>query len=103
HAFAHPLLLPVCPTRRSSDLAWFHPIRLKFWKRPWLNLRNHRKLVVIDDRIGFTGGINITDEQDETLCNTAYRDLHVRVEGRVRSEEHTSELQSRENLVCRLL
>ena len=67
----------------GGEVAWFHPIRLRFWKRPWLNLRNHRKLVVIDDRIGFTGGINITDEQDETLCDTAYRDLHVRVEGRV--------------------
>lgn len=67
----------------GGEVAWFHPIRLKFWKRPWLNLRNHRKVVVIDDRIGFTGGINITDEQDETLCGTAYRDLHVRLEGRI--------------------
>src|SRR5690606_41919289 len=30
-------------------------------------------------------------------------DLSEPVEARVRSEEHTSELQSRENLVCRLL
>lgn len=67
----------------GGEVAWFHPIRLRFWKRPWLNLRNHRKVVVIDDRIGFTGGINITDEQDETLCTAAYRDLHVRLEGRV--------------------
>ena len=67
----------------GGEVAWFHPIRLWFWKRPWLNLRNHRKVVVIDDRIAFTGGINITDEQDETLCTTAYRDLHVRLEGRV--------------------
>src|SRR5690606_40370852 len=29
--------------------------------------------------------------------------LHVEVDAAVRSEEHTSELQSRENLVCRLL
>src|SRR5690606_3715345 len=30
-------------------------------------------------------------------------DLDQRVDGRARSEEHTSELQSRENIVCRLL
>src|SRR5690606_40470228 len=29
--------------------------------------------------------------------------LHAAVDGKPRSEEHTSELQSRENLVCRLL
>src|SRR5690606_41360751 len=31
------------------------------------------------------------------------RDVEVEVSGLLRSEEHTSELQSRENLVCRLL
>src|SRR3712207_8445418 len=31
------------------------------------------------------------------------RDLRVHVGGRARSEEHTSELQSRQYLVCRLL
>jgi cardiolipin synthase len=55
-----------------------------FWKRPWLNLRTHRKIVVIDGRIGFTGGINITDEEDERLRpDDAYRDLHLRLEGDV--------------------
>src|SRR5690606_41986712 len=34
------------------------------------------------------------------LARSVVRDLRVR---RLRSEEHTSELQSRENLVCRLL
>src|SRR5690606_41229169 len=29
--------------------------------------------------------------------------IHLRMRARVRSEEHTSEIQSRENLVCRLL
>lgn len=77
-SFLQPLL------DAGGEVAWFHPMRLRwFWKRPWVNLRNHRKLVVIDDRIGFTGGINISDEQDEHLCGTAYRDLHIRLEGRV--------------------
>jgi len=68
----------------GGELAWFHPSRfLQVWKRPWLNLRSHRKIVVIDGRIGYTGGINITDEQDERLRADAYRDLHLRLEGNV--------------------
>lgn len=68
----------------GGELAWFHPSRLlQVWKRPWLNLRSHRKIVVIDGRIAYTGGINITDEEDERLRGDAYRDLHLRVEGNV--------------------
>ncbi|QNH10613.1 cardiolipin synthase [Xanthomonas sp. SI] len=70
----------------GGEAAWFHPTQLlrpfKF-KRPWVNLRTHRKIVVIDGRIGFTGGINVTDEENEALRPDAYRDLHVRCEGHV--------------------
>ncbi|MET3928275.1 phosphatidylserine/phosphatidylglycerophosphate/cardiolipin synthase-like enzyme [Lysobacter sp. OAE881] len=66
----------------GAEVAWFHPMKLQwFWKRPWLNLRTHRKIVVIDGEIGFTGGINITDEEDDRLREDAYRDLHLRLEG----------------------
>ena len=68
----------------GGEVGWFHPMRLHwFWKRPWVNLRCHRKIVVIDNSIGFTGGMNITDEQDERLRTDAYRDLHLRLEGDV--------------------
>jgi cardiolipin synthase len=68
----------------GGELAWFHPSQvLQVWKRPWVNLRSHRKIVVIDNRIAYTGGINITDEEDEGLREDAYRDLHLRVEGDV--------------------
>lgn len=74
----------------GGELAWFHPMRLgrfwQIWKRPWLNLRTHRKIVLIDGRIGYTGGINITDEQDERLREDAYRDVHLRMEGNVLRE-----------------
>lgn len=66
----------------GGQIAWFHPTRVwKFWARPWVNLRTHRKIVVIDDHIGYTGGINITDDENERLRDDAYRDLHVRMEG----------------------
>jgi len=68
----------------GGEVAWFHPMRLRwFWQRPWLNLRTHRKIVVIDDAIAYTGGINITDEEDERLRRDAYRDLHLRLTGEV--------------------
>jgi len=68
----------------GGEVAWFHPMRLRwFWKRPWLNMRSHRKIVVIDARVAYTGGINITDDQDERLREDAYRDLHLRLEGDV--------------------
>ncbi|MCA1714493.1 MAG: cardiolipin synthase [Gammaproteobacteria bacterium] len=69
----------------GGELAWFHPVRWgrfwQIWQRPWLNLRTHRKIVVIDGHIAFTGGMNITDEEDERLREDAYRDLHLRLEG----------------------
>ena len=77
-----------CPKRffaplldAGGELAWFHPMRLRIWKRPWLNLRSHRKIVVVDGRLGFAGGINITDEENERVRSDAYRDLHLRIEG----------------------
>jgi cardiolipin synthase A/B len=54
------------------------------WKTPFLNLRNHRKLMVIDGRIAFTGGINIGREN--VLSATPphpVRDIHFRFEGPV--------------------
>lgn len=66
----------------GAEIAWFHPTRFsRFLWRPWFNLRTHRKIVVIDSRIGYTGGMNITDDQNERVREDAYRDLHLRVEG----------------------
>ncbi|MBB1473266.1 cardiolipin synthase [Luteimonas sp. MC1782] len=68
----------------GGEVAWFHPMRLgQFWRRPWANLRTHRKIVVIDGRIAYTGGMNISDAQDERRGADAYRDLHLRLEGDV--------------------
>ena len=68
----------------GGEVEWFHPLRLRgLFKRPWLNLRTHRKIVVIDDAVAFTGGMNISDEQDERRGDNAYRDLHLRLEGDV--------------------
>ncbi len=49
-----------------------------------LNLRNHRKILVIDGALGFTGGMNIHPEYwQPEHPKAAYRDLHFRVRGPV--------------------
>ena len=52
---------------------------------PWLfQLRNHRKLLLIDGRIAYTGGINISDENERLTSvptNRRIHDLHARIEG----------------------
>lgn len=66
----------------GAQIAWFHPLRTaRLWRRPWLNLRTHRKIVVIDHSIGYTGGMNVTDDQDARIKADAYHDLHLRLEG----------------------
>jgi cardiolipin synthase len=68
-------------TAAGARVAWFHPNRWRLLKRPWLNLRSHRKLVVVDGLRAFTGGINITDDENEALRADAYRDLHLALSG----------------------
>ena len=49
---------------------------------PRLNYRNHRKIVVIDGRIGYTGGFNVGDEYLGHNKKFGYwRDTHLRIEG----------------------
>ncbi len=67
----------------GGEFAWFHPTRFQPFTRTWVNLRSHRKIVVVDGQVAFTGGINITDEEDERLRDDAYVDLHMRLEGEV--------------------
>ena len=32
------------------------------WRMPFLNMRNHKKLLIVDGKVGFTGGLNIGAE-----------------------------------------
>ena len=62
-------------------VALFHDTRIGRRLRPVTNYRTHRKIVVCDGRVGFTGGVNITDEEDARTRADAYHDVHLRVEG----------------------
>lgn len=47
-----------------------------------MNYRNHRKIVVIDGKIGYTGGVNIRDDHmGKHKKLKPWRDAHVRIEG----------------------
>ncbi len=49
-----------------------------------INWRNHRKLVIIDSKIGYIGGMNIADRYvDIAPDGRIWRDTHLRVEGPV--------------------
>ena len=64
----------------SVDIYEFDPIRF-----PWVNHlwpRDHRKIVVVDGNVAFTGGMNVADYY---IVGTeqvgAWRDMHCRIEG----------------------
>ncbi len=52
---------------------------------PWLtsrvNYRNHRKIVVVDGRVAYTGGINIAERYLKGTKLGKWRDLHLKIEG----------------------
>ncbi len=66
--------------REGITVARFLPAFLS----PWFNLRNHRKILVVDGVVGFTGGINIREEHvapDEKPRGT--HDTHFELRGPV--------------------
>jgi cardiolipin synthase len=55
------------------------PIRLLPWKKARLDLRNHRKIAVIDGRVGYTGSQNLVAAEHKE--GITYEDVMVRVTG----------------------
>ncbi|WP_292038683.1 cardiolipin synthase [Massilia sp. UBA6681] len=55
-----------------------------WWKLARLNNRTHRKLLVIDGEVGFTGGVGIADQwRGNAQDKDHWRDTHFRIEGPV--------------------
>lgn len=46
-----------------------------------INWRNHRKLCVIDGKVGYVGGMNIADRYIKGVCYGVWRDTHIRLVG----------------------
>lgn len=58
-----------------------------------MNFRNHRKIVVIDDKISYTGGLNVGDEYLGKGPLGNWRDTHVRIFGEASGALHKIFLQ----------
>ncbi|RMX08333.1 cardiolipin synthase [Corticibacter populi] len=63
------------------QVARFHDTRFGRRWRPVINYRTHRKIVVCDGELAFTGGVNITDEEDLRVRPDAYHDMHIALQG----------------------
>ncbi|MGG2130125.1 cardiolipin synthase [Bacillus sp. S2(2024)] len=64
------------------EIVEFEPI-LSPWLIETVNYRNHRKIIIIDGKIGFTGGLNVGDEYlGRSKKFPIWRDSHLKLEGK---------------------
>jgi cardiolipin synthase len=65
---------------RGIEVRLFNPLFPHFFLQPF---RDHRKILVVDGVVGFTGGMNIGDEYGSSRFRRGgpWRDTHVRVQG----------------------
>lgn len=64
------------------DIQRYRPLR--WYNLGRINNRTHRKLLVVDGRIGFTGGVGIADQwMGHAQDPDHWRDMHFRIEGPV--------------------
>lgn len=51
----------------------------------YINLRNHRKLLIVDDEISFVGGMNISGEyyEKKDATHQPLKDIHFRISGNI--------------------
>lgn len=62
------------------EVALYHPLR--WYNVTRMNQRTHRKLLVVDGRIGFTGGVGIADHWlGDAQSPEHWRESHYRLEG----------------------
>lgn len=68
--------------RNGIDLEWYHPLRWYTLSR--FNHRTHRKLLVVDGAVGFSGGVGIADTwAGDADSRDHWRETVVRIEGPV--------------------
>ncbi|MBC1475189.1 cardiolipin synthase [Listeria grandensis] len=67
--------------KAGASVYAYDPVR-SIWIARTANLRNHRKMIVIDGKIGFTGGLNVGEEyRSNTPDFEIWRDTHMQIEG----------------------
>ncbi|WP_418990985.1 cardiolipin synthase [Alistipes sp.] len=66
--------------REGIEVRAFLHVKFPFFTSK-VNYRNHRKIVVIDGRVGFIGGMNVADRYVHGTGWGSWRDTHFRIEG----------------------
>jgi cardiolipin synthase len=65
----------------GGEIEVFLPIKFPFLDYR-TNYRNHRKILIVDGRVGFLGGLNIGDEYlGKSRAFSFWRDTHIKLEG----------------------
>lgn len=66
----------------GAQIAWFRPkARWRIWQ---IDNRTHRKILIVDDRVGFTGGVGIAAEwEGDARGPNEWRETHFRMTGPV--------------------
>ncbi|MBR2948158.1 MAG: cardiolipin synthase [Bacteroidales bacterium] len=62
------------------EILIFSPFKF-FFLPPFVNYRNHRKILVVDGKTGFLGGVNIADRYYDGGKFEEWRDTHVKLTG----------------------
>ena len=71
----------------KSKCFYLHPFSHSSLLTPWrFQLRNHRKLLIVDGKTAFAGGLNISYENVRTPRQEGIHDYHCRIRGPVVSE-----------------
>ena len=66
----------------GGQVARFNGIFGRLGSPRFLNFRTHRKILVVDGQVGFTGGVNVSDDHSVAASGlAAWRDTHLRIEG----------------------
>jgi cardiolipin synthase len=78
--------IPQLLTDAGCQLEWFRRVKLFQFITPWellnYNYRNHRRILVIDGTLGFTGGHGVAEEwTGDGRTDGKWRDTDVQVEG----------------------
>lgn len=78
--YSRPSIIPELRRRNINYARYLHSFMP--WQMPYLNMRNHQKILVVDGKVGFTGGMNISEGNLVSLKpRKPILDHHFRVEG----------------------
>lgn len=75
--------------RAGVNIVPFLPLKYGFFNQKF-NFRNHRKIVIVDGKVGFVGGLNVGKEyigKDQDVG--FWRDTHMKVEGEIVQTLHS--------------